>query len=161
MRKRYIYLLLFAIPGFFISLIIGALATGMVFGFFWFFVFGDGVWRIPIDKIILIAFPLTFLAAWIGIIVVGFHVGKKNEQSQTLNKKHIFISLGLSIIFVLIIIFRLGVFGQKTGNEICQSFCAQKEYTSSSLDKQTTCVCFDWLGKEAIRVPFSEINTTK
>jgi len=42
MRKRYLYALLFAIPGFVAAFIVSTFLFGVAAGFLWLYVYGDG-----------------------------------------------------------------------------------------------------------------------
>ena len=65
MKKRILYTLLFAVPGFFVSLVNAFALTGFAAGFFWIFVFGDNPWPESIGTILPILMILFFLAPWI------------------------------------------------------------------------------------------------
>jgi hypothetical protein len=59
MKKRYIYGLLFGIPGFFISLIISAGVFGFAAGILWLYVFGDNPWPAGTSRTLGASFVLT------------------------------------------------------------------------------------------------------
>ncbi len=44
MKKRYLYTLLFLVPGLFVSLLITLAVFAAVFGALWLYVFGDSTW---------------------------------------------------------------------------------------------------------------------
>src|SRR5689334_8888903 len=117
MKKRYIYALLFGIPGLFISVISSFFLFGAVTGVLWIFVFGDNPWPASIENIPVILFVLTFLVVWIGLIGAGYWVGKRLENISTLNRSHILLSSGLTILFITLILLRqfsMGNFGPKS-----------------------------------------------
>jgi len=80
MKKRYLYSLLFGIPGFFVALIISFLLFGVTAGVLWVFVFGDNPWPSFTEKILPGLFVLAFLVAWIIFIGIGFVIGRRLEM---------------------------------------------------------------------------------
>ena len=81
MKKRYVYLLLFLVPGLFTSLLITLTLFGAVYGTFWLFVYGDSAWPDWTEQVMPILMLVIFSGIWIGTIVTGYCVGKKLETS--------------------------------------------------------------------------------
>ena len=75
MKKRYLYALLFGIPGFFLAGIVSLFVFGAVLGFLWLFVFGDNPWPLTPESVLSVLLVLTFLILWIGSIFAGYRVG--------------------------------------------------------------------------------------
>lgn len=101
-NKRYLYALLYGIPGFFLSIPL-------------FFVSSISMLFIcsPMDPhnfcsehpySFYILTPLFFLPWWLLFIRMGYIAGKKLEVDRTLNKKHVLISAGITALFILIIV---------------------------------------------------------
>jgi hypothetical protein len=69
MKKRYVYTLLFLVPGLTVSLLITGIVFAVVFGVLWLFVFGDSprlawtAWLVPALMLVL------FSSLWIGAAV--------------------------------------------------------------------------------------------
>lgn len=97
------YTFLLGIPAFFISLVLAVVVTGAVVGAFWLFIFGDDTWKIPMQTIIIISFPLSFLTFWTTSVIVGYRVGKQMEDTSPLNRKHLFLSIITTALFLGII----------------------------------------------------------
>ncbi len=168
MKKRYLYALLFGLPGFIISVVISFIIFGFLFGILWLYFIGDNPWPLLIEKIFPILFTLVFLTLWITIIVVGFIIGKRLEKTSVLNKKHILVSIGATITPVLfIILYQLSVgnLGPKSDGELCSDFCSQRGYSGSSMPSENTgersCSCIDNSGIEIITVPIDDIDLSK
>ena len=165
MKRRYIYSILFGVPGFFISLIISFVAFGFTAGVLWLFVFGDNPWHSLIEKTLPLLFVFVFLIVWFACLITGFIVGKQFEQNPKLNKKHILASTGVTIIFILFIVFHqvsIGNIGPKSEGERCSEFCSQKGYSTSSIPPrdsgERSCSCLDNSGLESIKVPIDSIK---
>ena len=107
---------------------------------------------------------MTFLALWIGSIVVGFITGKRLEADPELNQKHILASVGLTIAPILFIVLHqlsVGNIGPKSDGLLCRDFCSQKGYSMSEMPPKNTgdrsCICRDDSGQEALKVPIDSI----
>jgi len=136
MKKRYLYALLFGIPGFFISVMLSLFLFGTLFGILWIFVYGDNPWPDSITDVSGMLLILAFLILWAGLIAVGYFVGKKLETTPTLNKNHIQLSSGLTILFLILILFQpfnVGNLGPKSDSEVCSAYCLSKGYAASGM----------------------------
>jgi len=163
MKKRYLYALLFAVPGFFISLVISFAVFGVTAGFLWLYVFGDNPWPAVTEKVLPVLLAGTFLSLWVVLIAAGFNVGKRLEVEPGLNKQHLIISAALTLAPVLFIVlhqFSVGNLAPKTDSLLCSDFCREKGYPASGLPPKNTavreCICYD-SGQEALRVPLDSI----
>ncbi len=168
MKKRHLYSLLFGIPGFFISVIISFIVFGAAAGFLWIYVSGDKPRPSSIGTILPILFILTFLATWITSIIIGFVTGNRLEKDQALNTKHILISIGATIVPILLVVLHqlsAGNIGPKSESIRCGDFCTQKGYsvsdTSPKNSGEITCSCLDGSGHEIMKIPIDSIAPDK
>ena len=168
MKKRYLYSLLFGIPGFIISVVISFIIFGALAGVLWIYIFGDNPWPSLIEIIFPALFALVFLTLWTITIVAGFIIGKRLEKNQALNKKHILVSIGVTIIPILFIVLyqlRVGNIGPKSDGERCSDFCSQRGYPGSGMPPEDSgernCICIDNSGVEIIKVPIDSIDPSK
>lgn len=168
MKKRYIYALLFGIPGFLISLGLSVGFSGFGAGILWLFVFGDNPWPAYSGTTLVVLAAMVFLAAWIASIAAGFLIGKRLEKNGALNKSHIFASVGVTVLIVLFFFFQqwsVGNLGPNPESARCMDFCIQEGYSASSTPPQDsgerTCSCLDEAGREAITVPLDAIDSLK
>ena len=168
MRKRYIYSILFGVPGFLISLIISFIIFGMVTGLLWLYFFGDNPWPQTTEKTLPLFFVLMFFLLWIAFITVGYIIGKNLEQEPGVNKKHVVVSLILTITPLLLIVIhqvRVGNIGPRSDSILCSDFCSQNGYSASGMPPiksgQEVCTCYDEFGNEALKVPINDIVLSK
>ena len=164
MKKRYFYSLLFGIPGFFVSGVIALFVFGAVLGILWIYVFGDNPWPVSTDTVLSILLVFVFLIFWIASIAIGYAVGKKLEKDPVLNWKHILISGGLILMFILFIVLQqwsVGNMGPKSESVLCSDFCIQKGYSASGtppIDSgERSCICLDDFGNEGLKVPLDSL----
>ncbi len=164
MKKRYLYSLLFALPGFFIAAIISIAVFGAAAGFLWIYVYGDMPWPSSIEKLLPIISALTLLVLWVISIVIGFATGKKLEKDQVSSTKHILISLALTIAPITIIFLHqlsVGNIGQKTDGILCSEFCSQNGYSGSGMPPRNSgernCFCYDDSGIKIKEIPIDNI----
>jgi hypothetical protein len=166
MKKRYLYSILFGIPGFFVSLIISFVIFGVAAGILWIYVFGDNPWPSSVEKILPILFALIFLMVWITSIAVGYVIGKKLEKDPALNKAHILVSGGLTVMFILLIALQqlsVGNIGPKSDDTLCSEFCTRQGYSGSGMPPRNSgersCSCYDNFGNEVLKVPLDNIDS--
>lgn len=164
MKKRYLYSLLFGIPGFFVSGMIALVLFGAAAGTLWLYVFGDNPWPISTETVLSTLLVLTFLILWIASIAAGYMIGKKLEKDPLLNWKHILISGGLTLLFILFIVLQqlsVGNLGPKSDSVLCSDFCVQHGYAGSGMPPidsgKRNCSCYDNSGNEALKVPLDRI----
>ena len=165
MKKRYLYSLLFGIPGLFIAGILSILAFGGLAGILWLYVFGDNPWPAYVEPLTSAFFILSVSAIWIAFIALGYTIGRRLEQDPILDRNHVLISAGLTVMFLLMIVFQqfgVGNLGPQSDSVLCSEFCVQHGYSGSGVPPQEsgirTCSCFDDNGHEAQIVPLESIQ---
>ena len=165
MKKRYVYSLLFGIPGLFVAGILSIFSFAALTGILWLYVFGDNPWPAASETMISALFVLVFGVLWVGLITLGYFVGRKMETDPVLNRNHILISGGLTLMFILLMIFQhwsVGNLGPKSDGVLCGEFCAKHGYAGSGMPPQNsgdrTCRCYDASGNEALTVPLEIIS---
>ncbi len=165
MKKRYLYSLLFGIPGFFVAGITVVVLFGALIGILWLFIFGDNPWPLSLDKILPVLLALTFLIVWVASIVIGYYVGKRLENDPALNKNHILFSVILTAAFILFIILQqwsVGNIGPKSDTALCSDYCSAQGYSGSGMPPRNsgdrTCSCYDSSGKEVLKIPLEKVK---
>lgn len=165
MRRRYIYSILFGVPGFIVALLVSFILSGSAAGILWLYVFGDNPWPAYSQTILIALFALVFLAVWLAFLTAGFIVGKRLEQNPVLNKNHFLTSIGVTVITILFILFQqlsVGNLGPRSDGERCMDFCIQEGYSATSMPPrdsgERTCSCLDESGNEIITVPIDSID---
>jgi len=165
MKKRYIYSLLFAIPGFFIALIAALVVFGAGAGVLWIFVFGDNPWSPAIDTILPVISLAVLVAAWAATAIVGYFYGKGMEDVAGLNKTHVLISVGATIAPIAVIVihqFSVGNLGPPSDGARCSDYCRHAGYSASGMPPKDSgdrsCICFDREGREVVRKPIDRLD---
>lgn len=163
MKKRYLYALLFGIPGLFVAGIADLFLLGGLAGILWLFVFGDNPWPFPTDEVFAILLVLVFLALWIVLILTGYKIGKRLESDPALNWRHILLSGGITALMILFIVFQqlMENLSPKTDSTLCHEFCVQHGYSASGTPPRDSgdrsCVCLDDFGNEGLKVPLDSL----
>ena len=101
MKHRYLYALLVGVPGIVLSLLLMYILFGVAAGALWIFVYRDNPWPAWSHRVVPVIFAFDVLTVWLPFLLIGFIIGKRLEQSPTLNKRHVLISVGLTILFIL------------------------------------------------------------
>lgn len=166
MKKRYLYMLLFGVPGLFVSLILAFFAFGVTAGLFWIYVFGDDAWPASTETALLTVFIVTFLTGWITAVVAGYRAGMKREGEPGIDRNHILLSAVATLIPVVLIVVHqryVGNIGSESPTVRCSAYCRDQGYAASGMPPRnsgdTGCICYDVHGEEAVRVPMDSVTT--
>jgi hypothetical protein len=165
MKKRFLYVLLFGIPGILWSLLFAAIIFGALSGFFWLFVYGDSPWPQAAGRMLSVAFLLVFVTACVAFMVAGYVFGKKLEAQPGFNRKHVVLSIGATVLPVALVILRqfsVGNIGPQPDSVVCADFCLGKGYSGSGMPPgdtgERTCFCLDGHGVAVDRIPLDKLN---
>ena len=165
MKKRYLYAVLFGIPALFAAGIVSIILFGGFLGILWLYVFGDNPWPPLAEAILSVLFVLLVLILWVVSILLGYWVGKRLETDPRLNRNHVLISAGLTLLFLLLMIlqqFSVGNLGPKSDSRLCSDFCATHGYSGSGMPPEISgervCSCYDDAGNEALRIPLDHLS---
>jgi hypothetical protein len=168
MKKRYIYTVLFGVPGLLIAAMLSLIVAGTAAGVLWIFVFGDNPWPASVENILPVVIAIFFMIVWIAFLAAGFLVGKWLEHDPVFNKGHILVSIGVIVAFLLGFGFfqlRIGNIRPRSEGLLCSDYCSQKGYSASSESPQNagnrTCSCLNQFGNEILTVPVESLNLAK
>jgi hypothetical protein len=103
MRCRYIYAILFGIPGLLLAFFLTLIIFGMTMGVLWLFVFGDNTWPAAVDTVVPTLMGLVFLVLWGGAIAGGYLLGKRREAGAALNWTHVLISAAVTVVLLALV----------------------------------------------------------
>lgn len=164
MKKRFLYVFLFGVPGLFVSLIVSFAISGALSGFLWLFVFGDNVWPSSVEIILPLIFFFTFVLSWVIICIVGYSTGKTFEADPEFDKQHIMMSVIATIVpilFIGIYQFKVGNIGQKSDGRLCSDYCRDRGYSASGMPPKNTgertCICYDDRGQEDLKITIDDV----
>jgi hypothetical protein len=157
--------MLFGLPGIFIAGMISVIGFAAVTGLLWIYVLGDNPWPSYVEPVLAALFLLTVLTLWISIIAIGYLVGRRLEANPGLNRVHILISAGLTLTFLLLLVFHqwsVGNLVPKSASTQCSDFCTLHGYSGSSMPPEIsgdrTCSCYDSAGNEVLRIPLDHLT---
>jgi hypothetical protein len=163
LRRRHIYVLLFAVPTLLVSIIAATLMLAASAGALWLFVLGDDPWPPVADTLLGSIFILGSAGLWLGLLSVAYIVGKHQESRPGLNTAHVAISIGTTVVLAAVVLVRLltpNGFRPRSDSLVCADFCRAEGFAASGTPPQDsgdrTCSCYDAQGREARRVPLSE-----
>ena len=128
-NRRHVYVLLFAVPALLVSIIAAALMLAASAGALWLFVYGDDPWPNTANVLLGAIFFLAAAALWLALLFVAYMVGRQQEGEQSLNKGHVALSLGATVVLAVIIIVRvagLNVAGAQSDSVVCRTCAGRK-----------------------------------
>jgi len=165
MKRRYLYLLVFAVPAFIAAAITAVLLFGAFAGALWLFVYGDNSWPATIDTALVTILMLVFLTLWAGLLALAYRAGKRQESCTTLNTRHLALSAGATLFLLLLVVlhqFGVGNLGTPSNGVLCARFCSASGFAGSGMPPAdsgaTTCSCFDTQGRVARMVPIDSLS---
>ncbi len=165
MKKRYVYALLFGVPGFLVSLLITFALFGFMAGLLWLFLFGDDTWPEYLEYLLPILFITTFLILWTACIALGYITGNRLEDGTNIDRKHVIASVTATILTISVILLyqlRVGNIGDKPVTLRCSEYCITQGYAMSSMPRRDSgemiCSCFDEYGQETVKIDIDKID---
>src|SRR5688572_9212258 len=134
-KRRYLYVLLFAAPTLLLSLIAGAMLLGASAGVLWLFVLGDDPWPSGVDTLLTTVFILSGAAFWAVLLSVAYAFGKREETNASLNRTHVVLSIGVTVVLAGFIAIRLsGVsVGGRSDSLVCADHCLAGGFSGSGM----------------------------
>lgn len=157
MRKRYLYTLLFGLPGLVLALVLAALAVGAAAGGLWLFVYGDAPWPALTGTLLPTLAGAVFLVIWGGSLAWGYAVGRRLETDPRLDRRHLWLAAGLTLVLLVVIALQqlgVGNLGSPSPSLLCSDFCRDHGYAASSLTPRDAgeriCSCLDPSGEKVL-----------
>lgn len=152
MSRRYLYLLLFAIPALLVSLIAAGAAVAAAAAVLWLFVFGDDPWPRQSDVILAAVALLAGGPVLGGALTLAFRVGTAQESQPRLSRRHLGFAIGLAVGLGVLIALQLA--GPRRGpvsdSERCADLCRAAGFDASAMAPRNTglrtCSCLDGAG---------------
>lgn len=164
MKNRHIYTLLFLVPGLFMSLLITSALFAVAFGALWLYVFGDNTWPAWVGKVTPVLMFAVFSGLWIGAMATGYLVGKKLESAPGFDIRHLWISLGATLLPIVLVLLHqssIGNLSPKPDGQVCSEYCSHHGYPASSMPPrnagQRTCSCLGRNGEVEMTLPIDEL----
>jgi hypothetical protein len=168
LKKRYLYVLLFAVPILLASTVAAFVVFGAAAGFIWLFVAGDNAWPAVTDTVLIVLFVLAFAGSTLALGYRAYVEGKAREDDPTFSARPALVAGGVTALLVLGIAsyqWRVGNIGPKPDGVVCSEFCASKGFQGSSMPPRDagapTCTCMDAQGRAGATVPMQGLRATK
>lgn len=164
MRKRFIYTILFLVPGLFVSLLATFVVLGAMYGVLWIYVFGDSTWPAWTGQAAPVLMVLVFFSLWLITMVAGYVVGKKLESVSGFDIRHVWLSLAVALLPIGIASLHqwsIGNLGPKSDIQRCSEYCSHLGYQASGTTPghsgEKSCDCHGQHGEVMITVPIAEL----
>jgi formate-dependent nitrite reductase membrane component NrfD len=155
MRRRYLYVLLFAPTAVLLALVTTAAVVGASAGVLWLFVFGDDPWPAWSEPL-LGALALAVGAAVATVLLwLAYLAGKRQEQRPATSRVHVALALGSAFTMAALVAVRVsgGVAAPRSNEERCAAFCRAAGFAASGTPPrnsgESTCTCYDAAGRPA------------
>jgi len=163
-QRRYLYMLLFALPALLVSTIAGTMMLAASAGVLWLFVLGDNPWPPVADALLGAVFIAGSAALWMALLFVAYTVGKQQEARPTFNAGHVALSIGATVVLVAVVAMRLTGPGGSAAlgdSAVCADLCRAQGFAASGTPPRDsgnrTCSCYDAQGRETRRVPLPKV----
>ena len=160
MRSRYVYVLLFGVPGALVALLSSLALAGAVAGGLWLYAYGDAPWPPAAGYVLLAASAASFLAVWGVSLALGYRVGRRAEDGRGVPRRHVVMSIAGTLVPVVLLLahqWRVGNLGPPGPGAACAERCRAAGYPGSGTTLgppgPPTCICLDGAGRQALQVP--------
>ena len=97
-------------------------------------------------------------------MVKGYLVGKKLEALPGFDVRHLWISLGATLLPIVIVLLHqlsIGNLGPKSDGQLCSEYCSDRGYAASSMPPrdygERTCSCLGRDGEVKITLPIDAL----
>ncbi len=107
---------------------------------------------------------VLFCGLWIGAMVTGYLVGKKLEAAPGFDVRHLWISLGATLLPIVIVLLHqlsIGNLGPKSDGQLCSEYCLDLGYAASSMPSRDsglrTCSCLGQRGEVEVTLSIDEL----
>lgn len=164
MKRRHHYLLAFALPALLASGAVALALFGALAGSLWLFVFGDNPWPPSVEKVLVALTFVAFAAIWAVLLWRAYAFGKGQEQVSAPMSRHVRVAAAITAVLLLLGVayqWRVGNIGPPDDGTLCSQFCRDKGFAGSGMPPRNqgapTCTCFDAQGREAVKVPITEV----
>jgi signal transduction histidine kinase len=168
MKRRYLYVWLFAVPALLAALVVSLLLFGAAAGALWIFVLGDNPWPATASGLLVGLLVVACLTLWLALLSVAYAAGKQREAQRALNPRHVMASVGATALLVLLGVAQqwgVGNLGAKSDGILCSEFCTGKGFMGSGMPPRdsgvASCSCFDAQGREALQLPLADIAAAR
>lgn len=162
LKRRHIYVLLFAVPALLVSISAAAVMLAVSAGALWLFLFGDNPWPPVANTLLGAVFAMGGAALWLALLSIAWAIGKQQERRPTLSTAHVALAIGATAVFAVAIIGHLtrqNLFGTPTDSLVCADVCRAEGFMGSGISPANSgnhvCSCYDTQGREAARIDLS------
>jgi hypothetical protein len=162
LKRRHLYVLLFAVPALLASTIAAAAMLAAAAGALWLFLLGDNPWPPIVNSLLGAVFILGGAALWLALLAIAWAVGKRQENRPRLNTAHVALAIGTTAVLAAVVVGRLtgrNFSGSRSDSLVCADLCRAKGFTGSGMPPSNTgdrtCLCYDAQGREAERIDLS------
>ena len=156
MKRRYLYLLLFATPAVLLALIAAGVTMAGAAGVLWIFVFGDDPWPRHSDFILGAVGLMAGVPVLGAALTMAWRAGKAQESQPRVPRRHLGLAVGLTLVLGAVIVLQLAgprPGGPASDSERCADLCRDAGYSTSSMPPRDsglrTCSCLDGGGRAA------------
>jgi hypothetical protein len=96
-KARYLYPLLFLLPGAMLALLVAVGLTATGAGVLWIFVYGDNPWPESAHTMLMVVAAMAFILTLTTLLGMSYSFGKKREVAGGLHWSHVWAAVGLSV----------------------------------------------------------------
>jgi len=159
MKKRYLYALLFTVPGFLISL---PVSLNIFFVFLDLYdTYGRSANEYSESELFSIL-VLIFFVTWIALIVVAYLIGRRLEKGPVLNWVPIVIVGFTVLLFAFLWQWGVNYMKEQSNSKLCGEYCQSRGYhvsiASPSDAPEQTCYCSNGPDSKRLIVPLEDLK---
>ena len=149
MRRRYTYLLLFALPALLASLLAGTIVLVFTLAVFWVFVFGDDTWPTYANVLMAVFSVGAFTATFCVLLYHAYVEGRRQEDKAGLGRRPVAYAMAATLALLIV----PALYGWHSSQNAdtgpaaaCARDCAARGFAGSGIPPRDsgdrTCTCY-------------------
>ncbi len=165
MKRRFLLMGLYAIPGLLAATAAAMVSTATVWGALWLLVYGDDSWPADAGRQVMLFAAVMFAVVFFAVMVASYLLGKRLEGTRGSMRAHLWTSVSITLLFAGVVIahqYRVGNLGTPSDSVLCSRHCQSLGHAASGLPPREsgdqTCSCYDAQGKVAATVQLGRLK---
>lgn len=161
MRRRYQYLLLFAVPSVIAAFLTLFIVAAIGYGVMWLFIYGDNEWPAAAKNFVLFCAAIIALGVLLALCFASYTFGKRQESGPSRFGRHAVVAGGIAVSLVVLAALHqlsVGNIGPKPDSVVCVEYCSAQNVNVSKTPGDGSCLCLDDFDAVVLKVDLQRLR---